>query len=437
MNLSHTLLEKIVSLCKRRGFIFQSAEIYGGLNGVYDMGPLGTLMKKRIRKEWIECLKKWSPHPIIEYEGSLLGPHAMWEASGHVNNFSDPLVDCTSCKHRFRADEIDLSNPCPHCGKKTWTDIRQFHLMFSTHLGAVREDSCMAYLRPETAQAIFVQFKNIMTSFRHGPPLGVAHIGKAFRNEITPKQFLFRMREFEQMELECFVHPSQSDHLFHEWKKLRMEFYYHLGVHAEKLRFHEHTKEELSHYARACYDIQYRFAFGWKELEGIAHRTDYDLRQHASHSGKELEVFDQKTNERYVPHVIECSVGVERLLLTLLCDSYYEDTVEGEERVVLRLSPRVAPVTAAILPLSKKQHDPAFALYKQLIAHGHEVEFDEGGSIGKRYRRYDEIGTPVCFTYDYDSDLDHRVTARNRDTLEQERISIEAVADYLTALCKK
>ncbi len=424
-------LDKLVALCKRRGFIYQSAEIYGGINGVYDMGHLGVLLKQNIRHAWLHSLS--SDHgEIILLEGSILGPRSVWEASGHVEHFNDPMVDCLECKHRFRADEINLEKPCPHCGNKNWTDIRQFNMMFQTQLGATADHASVAYLRPETAQAIFINFKNMISTNRVKIPFGIAQIGKAFRNEITPKQFLFRMREFEQMELEWFCKEENAQQDFDFWQEKRFAFYTSLGITEQKIRLRDHESHELAHYSTRCTDVEYQFPFGWKELEGIAHRGNFDLSQHSKHSGKDLSVFDDDTKESYTPHVIECSVGADRLLLTLLFDAYDEDIIEGEQRVVLRLHPRIAPIKAAFLPLSKKLTPPMHEIYKRIKQKESAIQFDEAGSIGKRYRRQDEIGTPLCFTYDFDSVNDHQVTVRNRDTTQQERIAIDQIEHYLT-----
>lgn len=425
-----SVLENIVALSKRRGFVYQSAEIYGGLNGVYDFGPMGTLLKKNIRDAWTQSIFT-AQNNVLFLEGALLGAHSMWEASGHTKNFSDPLVDCTNCKKRFRADDIDLEANCSACGKKAWTDVRQFQLMFQTNLGAATDSSSIAYLRPETAQTIFVQFKNIMSTNRVKIPFGVAQIGKAFRNEITPKQFLFRMREFEQMELEWFCKPEQVDQFFPLWVESREKFYEQLGIDTSKIKLRKHDNGELAHYSARTTDIEYEFPFGWKELEGIADRGNFDLSQHSKHSGKDLSVFDDATKQSYVPHVVECSVGVDRLFLTLLCDAYTQDTVGGEERTVLKFAPKIAPIKAAFLPLVKKLSEPTRALFKDIAAKGYMIEFDESGSIGKRYRRQDEIGTPLCFTYDFESQDDNMVTVRHRDTTKQERIAIDSIAQYM------
>lgn len=435
MSTTQVTLEKIVALAKRRGFAYPSAEIYGGINGIYDFGPLGVLLRTNIKNLWMQQVSKW-PEDVVFLDGAILGPEAVWKASGHVESFSDPMVDCLNCKKRYRADDIDLSKSCPHCGIKNWTDVRMFQMMFKTELGAVSNDSSIAYLRPETAQTVFINFKNVYSSSRVKIPFGIAQIGKAFRNEITPKQFLFRMREFEQMEIEFFCKGETALDFFDKWLFRRMEFFHSLGINKEKIRFREHTKDELAHYSSRCTDVEYEFPFGWKELEGIAYRSNFDLSQHIKFSGKDLSVFDDETKQSYIPHVVECSVGVDRLFLTLLFDAYNEDIVEGEERTVLKFNPKVAPIKAAILPLTKKQTEQAEKIFFDLKKDGFTVVFDEGGSIGKRYRRQDEIGTPVCFTYDFDSDNDNQVTARDRDSLKQIRINIDQVKNYLREMLK-
>lgn len=429
-------LDKIVALCKRRGFVYQSAEIYSGLNGVYDFGPLGAALKSKIRQQWIRSMKQ-TTHDILFIEGSILGPASVWKASGHLENFSDPMVDCLNCKKRFRADDIDLEKPCKSCGVKNWTDVRQFQLMFETNLGAMADGASKAYLRPETAQSIFINFKNVISTNRVKMPFGIAQIGKAFRNEITPKQFLFRMREFEQMEMEFFCQPGDSDAFFETWLEQRLAFYNTIGLTRENIRLRPHESDELAHYSKCCTDVEYKFPFGWKELEGIAHRSDFDLRQHSTHSGKELAVYNEETKESYIPHVVECSVGTDRLLLTMLFDAYHEELVEGEMRTVLRFKPNIAPITAAILPLTKKLSEHTQKIFAELKKAGFDVQHDESGSIGKRYRRQDEIGTPVCFTFDFDSLEDSKVTVRDRDTLAQERIDIDRLQNYLAELLKK
>lgn len=435
MSSSVATLEKIVAICKRRGFVYQSAEIYGGLNGVYDFGHLGTMLKNTIKNAWLKHMTGFE-EDILLMDGSILGEASVWKASGHVDNFSDPMVDCCACKKRYRADDVDVNKNCPHCGNKQWTQARQFNLMFKTNLGAVEDAGSIAYLRPETAQAIFINFKNVFSTNRVKIPFGIAQIGKAFRNEITPKQFLFRMREFEQMEMEFFCKGAQADEFFQKWVSRRIQFFHSLGLKQERIRARMHEKDELAHYAKACCDVEYHFPFGWKELEGIANRTDFDLSQHSKFSGKDLAVFDEETKTSYVPYVVESSVGVDRLFLTLLFDAYDEDLVEGETRTVLRFAPRVAPYKAAIMPLTNKLVDQAYTLFKRLKTTESNIQFDESGSIGKRYRRQDEIGTPVCFTFDFDSLDDNKVTARNRDTTKQERIAIDQIENYLQDIIK-
>ena len=434
--MSQVTLEQIVSLCKRRGFAYQSSEIYGGFNGVYDFGPLGALMRRNIKDAWVQYMTGGEDEVVL-MDGSILGPESVWKASGHVDGFSDPMVDCMECKKRYRADDINLEKACPNCGNKKWTDIRQFQLMFKTELGSLAESASLAYLRPETAQAIFINFKNVMTSSRSKIPFGIAQVGKAFRNEITPKQFLFRMREFEQMEMEFFCKPDQADEFFTKWVQYRKAFFVAIGINPEKIRLRDHESDEMAHYAKCCTDVEYEFPFGFKELEGIANRGNFDLTQHAKHSGKDLAVYDDETKESYVPYVIESSVGVDRLFLTLLFDAYHEDEVEGEKRVVLKLHPRIAPITAAILPLSKKLSEGAEKIYRELKKRGVSVQYDASSSIGKRYRRQDEIGTPLCITYDFDSVDDNAVTVRDRDTLKQERIAIDAVPQYIAKVLSK
>jgi glycyl-tRNA synthetase len=418
-------LEKIVALCKRRGFVFPSAEIYSGINGVYDFGPLGAQLKRLLKAAWLEHVQSFTEE-VVEMDGALLGPAATWKASGHLDNFSDPMIDCTACKKRFRADDgsVDPAKACPSCGNKAWTEIRRFNLMFETNLGALIDADAKAYLRPETAQSIFINFKNVITSTRVKIPFGIAQIGKAFRNEITPRQFLFRVREFEQMELEFFCKPEQSDEYFKIWLDRQKSFYLKLNFSPEDIRFRPHETDELAHYSKCCTDVEFNFPFGWKELEGIAHRGDFDLSRHSEFSGKDLAVFEQENNRSYLPHVVECSVGVDRLFFALLCSTYREDTVEGDTRVLLALPPRLAPVQVAVLSLVKKlneQTEPVTALLKKA---GFRVQSDDSGSIGKRYRRYDEIGTPWCVTVDFQTAEDHCVTIRDRDTLEQVRVPL-------------
>ena len=431
---SSTTLETIASLCKRRGFVYQSADIYGSLNGVYDYGHLGVIMKDNIKKAWKRSINQIEG-AILFFDGALLGPQAVWEASGHVQHFHDPLVDCMHCKKRYRADDVDLHKPCPHCGITKWTDVRQFNMMFKTHAGALADHGSTAYLRPETAQSIFANFKNIVSSNRVKLPFGVAQIGKAFRNEITPKQFLFRMREFEQMELEWFCEDKAADHFFEQWIALRQSFYTAIGITPVHIRLHPHSPTELAHYSKQCTDIEYQFPFGFRELEGIADRGIFDLSQHTQHSGKDLSMFNDIANTTVMPHIIECSVGVDRLFIAILFEAYTQDTLGGEERIVLRLHPSIAPIKAAFLPLTKKISEPMLRIYtnikKELAPYDYHVEFDDSGSIGKRYRRHDEIGTPFCFTYDFESEQDEQVTVRDRDTLKQERIAFENIQSYI------
>lgn len=428
--MSVVTLEKLVALCKRRGLVYQTAEIYGGLNGVYDTGPVGTLLKQNIRAAWIQSLKE-TGLDILFIEGSLLAPESVWEASGHLEGFQDPMIDCTICKHRYRADDIDSSKPCPHCGNIAWTAVRQFNLMFKTQVGAAEDAASVAYLRPETAQSIFINFKNVMSSNRVKIPFGIAQIGKAFRNEITPKQFLFRMREFEQMELEWFCTQETAPEFFALWSEVRMRFYKAIGINTDQIRLRPHEKEELSHYSRGTSDVEYLFPFGWKELEGIAYRGNFDLSRHMEYSGKDLSVFDEETKSSYIPHVVECSVGTDRLFLTILFDAYAEDEVEGETRVVLKLHPHLAPYKAAFMPLTKQQAEPMTEIFKELQRKGYSIQYDLSGSIGKRYRRQDEIGTPLCFTYDFESAQDGTVTVRHRDTMKQERIAIDSIEAFI------
>ena len=371
--MSVVTLEKLVALCKRRGLVYQTAEIYGGLNGVYDTGPVGTLLKQNIRAAWLQSLKE-TGLDILFIEGSLLAPESVWEASGHLEGFQDPMIDCTTCKHRYRADEIDSAKACPHCGDTEWTAVRQFNLMFKTQVGAAEDATSVAYLRPETAQSIFVSFKNVMSSNRVKIPFGIGQIGKAFRNEITPKQFLFRMREFEQMEMEWFCTEETAPEFFTFWSEVRMRFYEAIGINIEKVRLRPHEKEELSHYSRSTSDVEYLFPFGWKELEGIAYRGNFDLSRHMEYSGKDLSVFDEETKSSYLPHVVECSVGTDRLFLTILFDAYDEDEVEGETRVVLKLHPHLAPYKAAFMPLTKQQVEPMTQIFKDLQRKGYSVQ---------------------------------------------------------------
>ena len=434
--MSTVTMDKIVSLCKRRGYIYQSSEIYGKLNACYDYGPLGVELKKNVKEVWWRAMV-YEHDNIVGLDAAILMHPKVWEASGHVEGFHDPLVDCKQCKNRFREDEIDPKKlairQCPICGTKgSLTDARQFNLMFKTHMGAVEEKSSVIYLRPETAQGIYVNFKNVMDSSRLKIPFGIAQIGKAFRNEITPGNFIFRIREFEQMEMQYFVKPGQDEDIFEEWKQKRMAFYDRMGIRKEKLRFHKHGPNELAHYAKAAFDIEYEFPIGWKELEGIHNRTDYDLSRHQEYSGKDMSYFDDVNRERFIPYIIETSAGVDRTLLTCLVDAYEEEEMEKDTRIVLHLDPKLAPIKAAILPLVNRDGMPDIALniYHDLKKYMN-VFFDQGGSIGRRYRRQDEAGTPYGITVDSQTLEDGTVTVRDRDTLKQIRISRDKVLDYL------
>src|SRR5437588_9380732 len=406
-------MEKVVALCKRRGFIFPAGEIYGGVAGLYDYGPYGVQLKRNLRDLWWRHVVELRDD-VVGLESTIVMHPQTWVASGHVENFVDPLRQCEGeCKKRWRADQVEGDN-CPQCGGPLGV-TRQFNLMFKTHLGPVADDASVAYLRPETAQGMFVDFKNVLNSMRVRVPFGIAQQGKAFRNEITPGNFVFRLREFDLMEFEFFVKPGDDDHWFDYWRNERMGWYTDvLGVTAEHLRFYDHPKESLSHYSKQTTDIEYRFPFGWGELEGIADRTDFDLRVHQEHSGQDLSYLDPETNERYLPWVIEPAVGVDRIFITCLLDAYDEEEVRGETRVVLRLHKNTAPVQVAVVPLSKKEglielaHDIQKSLRQRF-----RVEYDQtGGHIGRRYRRQDEIGTPFCVTVDFDSLEDRAVTIR-------------------------
>lgn len=425
-------MENLVSLCKRRGFVFQSSEIYGGINGFWDYGPLGIELRRNIRESWWNRMVD-SRDDIVGQDASIVCAPQVWQASGHIDHFSDPMVDCKECKRRFRADHLEDKKKCAECGGEL-TEAKQFNLMFKTFVGASEDSTSVAYLRPETCQPIFANFKNIQTVSRLKVPFGIAQTGKAFRNEITPRNFIFRSREFEQMEMEFFIHPSENKKWFEYWVNDRLNWFKDLGINPEKLRIRPHEKDELAHYANGCSDVEYEFYFGWQELEGIADRSNYDLSQHIKHSGKDLSYFDEATKEKFVPAVIETSVGLDRTFLVLLTDAYEEEKIvedgKEESRIVLRLSPKVAPITAAVFPLSKKISEPAEKLEKDLRKH-FRTEIDTSGSIGKRYRRYDEIGTPFAITYDFDSEQDQCVTVRSRDSMKQERIAISQLRTYL------
>lgn len=450
-------MDKIVALCKGRGFIFSGSEIYGGLANTWDYGPLGVEFKNNVKKAWWKKFVQCSKLNVGVDCAILMNPQ-VWVASGHVGGFSDPLMDCKECKARHRADKLiedyafsqgeqltvdGWSNekmveyinshniPCPECGKHNFTDIRQFNLMFKTFQGVTEDSSSTVYLRPETAQGIFVNFKNVQRTSRRKLPFGIGQIGKSFRNEITPGNFTFRTREFEQMELEFFCEPGKDMEWFYYWKDFCMNWLLSLGIKSENVRFRDHSPEELSHYSNATTDIEFVFPFGWGELWGIADRTDFDLKQHQEHSGENMEYIDPVTNERYIPYCIEPSLGADRVALAFLVEAYDEETVgENDTRVVMHLHPALAPVKAAVLPLSKKLSDGAKKVY-DMLCEKYNVEYDESGSIGKRYRRQDEIGTPVCITYDFDSENDESVTVRDRDTMEQVRIKITELDSYI------
>ncbi len=422
-------MEKLVSLCKRRGFIFQSSEIYGGITSCYDYGPLGVELKKNVKEFWWKSMVH-ERDDIVGLDSSILMHPRIWEASGHVEGFHDPLIDCKRCKHRFRADEIE-GDKCPDCGGEL-TDVRQFNLMFKTHMGPIEEEASAIYLRPETAQGIYVNVPNVLNSSRQKVPFGIAQIGKAFRNEITPGNFIFRTREFEQMEMQYLVKPENASEMLEYWREKRIAWYAALGINEERLRFHEHGEEELAHYAAKAYDIEYAYPFGWHELEGIHNRTDFDLKQHQEFSGKDLRYFDDQTRERFVPYIIETSAGVDRTLLTCLVDAYEEEALENDTRVVLRLSPRVAPIKAGVFPLVKRDGMPDIAhkIVDDLRKY-YNVFYDESGAIGRRYRRQDEAGTPFCITVDAQTLEERSVTLRFRDSMEQKRVAMDTLLEVL------
>ncbi len=455
-------MEKLVALCKGRGYVFPGSAIYGGLANSWDYGPLGVEFKNNVKRAWWQKFVQESPYNVGLDSAILMNPQT-WVASGHVGNFNDPLMDCRACKARFRADKLieehmiangddphldgwnndqlegyirEHNIVCPECGKFDFTSIRRFNLMFKTFQGVTEDSKSELYLRPETAQGIFVNFKHVQRSTRKKIPFGIGQIGKSFRNEITPGNFIFRIREFEQMELEFFCEPGRDMEWFLYWKDYCVNWLYSLGMKKESVRMRDHEKEELSHYSNATTDIEFRFPFGWGELWGIADRTDFDLKQHSQYSGESLEYIDPVTNERYIPYVIEPSLGADRVALAFLCDAYDEEALaDGDVRTVLHLHPALAPYKAAILPLQKKLDEPATELFQKLSKR-FTVDYDLTGSIGKRYRRQDEIGTPYCITYDFDSLEDKAVTIRDRDTMQQERIPLEKVEEYLAERVK-
>ena len=450
-------MEKIVSLCKTRGFVYPGSDIYGGLANSWDYGPLGVELKNNIKKAWMKKFIQESKYNVGLDAAILMNP-ATWVATGHVSGFSDPLIDCKECKTRHRADKLieewmhqnnceqivdgwedqkmidyihEHNIVCPKCGKLNFTSIRKFNLMYKTFQGVTEDTTSEIFLRPETAQGIFVNFKNVLRTTRKKMPMGIGQIGKAFRNEITPGNFIFRIREFEQMELEFFCKPGTDLEWFEYWRNYCKNWLLSLGIKEENIRLRDHSKEELVFYSKATTDIEFAFPFGWGELWGIADRTDYDLSRHMEHSKQDLSYMDETTNEKYVPYVIEPSLGCDRATLAILCNSYEEQKLSEEDtRIVLHLHPVLAPVKVAILPLSKKLSEQAQSVY-DMLSKKYNVEFDEAGSIGKRYRRQDEIGTPFAITYDFDSEIDKCVTIRDRDTMEQERIKIDDLIDYL------
>lgn len=444
-------MDTIVALCKNRGFVFSGSEIYGGLSNTWDYGPLGVLLKNNVKKAWFKKFVQECKYNVGLDSAILMNPK-VWEASGHVGGFSDPLMDCKECKTRYRADKLiedagknpngmtfeEMENCikgndicCPNCNSKDFTGIRKFNLMFKTFQGVTEDSKNEIYLRPETAQGIFVNFSNVQRTARKKIPFGIAQIGKSFRNEITPGNFTFRTREFEQMELEFFCAPGEDLEWFEYWRAFCEKWLLSLGIKKENIRIRDHEKEELSHYSTATSDIEFLFPFGWGELWGIADRTNFDLGKHQEFSGKNLEYFDAEKGEKYLPYVIEPSLGADRVTLAFLCDAYTEEKIsEDDTRIVLKLSPVLAPYKACVLPLSKKLGEKAEEIYAELSKYFY-VDYDESGSIGKRYRRQDEIGTPICITYDFDSEIDGSVTVRDRDSMKQERIKIKDLKNYI------
>ncbi|TCP20022.1 glycyl-tRNA synthetase [Scopulibacillus darangshiensis] len=450
-------MEQIVNLAKQRGFIFPGSEIYGGLANTWDYGPLGAELKNNVKKAWWKKFVQESPYNVGLDSSILMNPKT-WQASGHLTNFNDPMMDCKKCKSRFRADKLieaqvseemlpgpvdglsfddmekvikDHDVKCPECGEKDFTSIRQFNLMFKTFQGVTETSADEIYLRPETAQGIFVNFKNVQRTMRKKLPFGIAQIGKSFRNEITPGNFTYRTREFEQLELEFFCKPGEEMEWFDFWRTFSRDWLVSLNMKEDNVRLRDHEKEELPHYSNATTDIEYQFPFGWGELSSLSSRTDFDLKRHMEVSGEDMQYIDQESNERYLPYVVEPSIGADRVTLSFLIDAFEEEQIgENDSRHVLRLHPALAPYKAAILPLSKKLKDEAQGVYKELAKH-HMVDYDETGSIGKRYRRQDEVGTPFCITYDFDSREDGKVTVRDRDTMEQVRCPISELNDFL------
>jgi len=432
------LMSTIVSLCKRRGFIFQSSEVYGGLNSCWDYGPLGVELKRNVKEAWWRAMVT-NRRDIVGLDAAILMHPKVWEASGHLAGFTDPLVDCKSCKARFRADHLENLEKCPNCGGQ-FTEVRKFNLMFKTFMGPVEDQSAVVYMRPETAQGIFVNFLNVQTAARLKPPFGIAQIGKSFRNEITPGNFTYRTREFEQMEMEFFCMPDTDAQWYDYWRTARLEWYFKHGIRRENLRLRDHAQDELAHYAKACCDVEYQFPFGWSELEGIANRTDFDLKRHSEASGKSLAYFDEETKQHMFPYVIEPAAGADRATLAFLIDAYDVDK-EDAQRVIMRFHPSLAPIKVAVLPLVKKEGMPEKAekIYKDLLDNSIRASFDLNSAIGRRYARQDEAGTPFCLTVDGQTITDDTVTIRERDSRQQYRIaasaSVETIAKKLREAC--
>ncbi len=431
------LMDRVVNLAKRRGLVFPSSEIYGGFRSTWDYGPLGVLLKRNVKEAWWRAMVQLRDD-VVGLDSAILMAPRVWEASGHVATFTDPLVDCRNCQERFRADQLPASGACPNCGAKdSFTDARNFNLMFKTYVGPVEDAANVAYLRPETAQGIFVNFQNVQTTTRKKPPFGIAQIGKSFRNEITPGNFVFRTREFEQMEMEFFVPPEDGPEWFEYWCRERFRWYTELGIPEDQLRLRPHDPDELSHYSTGTADVEFDYPWGWGELEGIANRTDYDLTKHAEFSGQDLSFYDQENDRRYVPHVIEPAAGADRATLAFLLAAYHEEeapTADGkvEKRTVLRLDPRLAPNKVAVLPLSKNEKlVPVSEEIATDLRSRFMIDVDLAGSIGRRYRRQDEVGTPFCVTVDFDTLDDRAVTVRDRDSMQQDRVSLDRLAAHL------
>jgi glycyl-tRNA synthetase len=434
-------MDKIVELCKRRGIIFQSSEIYGGLRGAWDFGPLGAALKDNVKNAWKRAMLQMRDD-VVQLDASILMHPRVWEASGHVEGFTDPLVECTNCNQRWRADHLEPNKAgetfCPNCGNKEFTDPKAFNLMFKTFVGPTEDTSAQVWMRPETAQAMFVDFAHIQLTSRQKVPFGIAQVGKSFRNEITPRNFIFRVREFEQMEMEFFVRPGTDEQWHDYWISQRWDWYVDHGMRVDNLRIRPHATDELSHYAKATVDVEYRFPFAWSELEGIANRTDFDLRRHSEYSGRDLSYFDQARDERYVPYVIEPAAGVDRSALAFLVDAYREDeapTASGkvERRTVLKLHPALAPIKVAVLPLSRNDKlVPTARKVNDLLKSSFVTQYDDAGAIGRRYRRQDEVGTPYCVTVDFETvEDDQKVTIRDRDTMTQDRVAVDQLVAYL------